>query len=147
MKRSPIIRRTPLRPGAPPKRRTEIRRVNAQRLAALREKQFGPHADAVGCLPCAVCRPAFYVMWDDDTLAGLLEIAHEGGLPRVSEPHHATHTRGAGGTAEHVVPLCWSHHSDAEALGRVTFARKFKVRLRALARRLARLSPVLAEVA
>lgn len=147
------LRRTPLRPGPPPKRRTPLRVVNAARRARLRAKQFGPHAAAVCCLPCAACRPevygfdgSSYFFRTDADLADLLAIADRGGLPVVSDPHHAIHTRGAGGLAHHVAPLCCAHHDEAGTAGRITFARRYRVRLRALARRLARVSPLLAQI-
>ena len=41
-------------------------------------------------------------------------------------PIHAHHvkTRGAGGTAKDLVPLCYVHHAEWHTIGRYTFDRK-----------------------
>lgn len=151
MKRSaPLARLTPMRRTASPRRRVvgptrrvPVRPVNKARLARLRAEQFGPHADAVACLPCAVCRPDFYARHDDATLAALLQLAADSGFPKISDPHHATRTRGAGGKAKAVVPACRMHHDEADDAGRHTFAARHPgIDLPALAERLWSTSPL-----
>ena len=69
-------------------KRTPLRKVNPERLARLRAKQFGgPYRDLIISLPCCAC-----------------------GAPPPSEPSHVR-TRGAGGEASDQTPLCRFCHS------------------------------------
>ena len=45
-----------------------------------------------------------------------------------SEPHHVK-SRGAGGKAEHLVPLCHEHHRELHGSGHRTFQEKHNVDL------------------
>jgi hypothetical protein len=60
--------------------------VNSRRKAKRHARDFGDHADTIRALPCDLC-----------------------GSPPPSDPHHAR-SRGAGGTAKHLIPLCRKHH-------------------------------------
>lgn len=144
MKRSgPLTRLSELLRTGGPRRKVALRRANFRRLSALREEQFGRHAAIVRRLPCAVCRCDLFERYDDDTL-GFILVTLAGALathPPISEPHHATHSRGAGGLARHVAPLCRAHHDEAASIGRHTFAAERCVDLTALADRLWSISP------
>jgi hypothetical protein len=70
-----------------PKKR--IKPVNRKRKARLLEVQFGPKGAWIRTLECATC-------W----------------APPPSDPSHATKTRGAGGTAEHLIPQCRPCHIE-----------------------------------
>jgi hypothetical protein len=81
----------------PPERRTELRRetplapVNRERKAKRYARDFGAHADWIRSLPCDLC-----------------------GARPPSDPHHAR-SRGAGGTARHLVPTCRTCHTEIHA--------------------------------
>lgn len=108
MKRSgPLSRLTPLH------RKQGIRKRNRARLAKRRSEQFGAHADAIRQLPCSVC-----------------------GKRGPSDPHHVR-SRGAGGKADVLVPLCRRDHDLLHQIGRVSFEKRYNVDLEATARRLA----------
>lgn len=94
-------------------RRTPLRRVNPERRAKLRERQFGPHATRIRALPCCVC-----------------------GADPPSDPAHIR-SRGAGGTSRDLVPLCRRCHREQHAAGIETFQRDHDVDLVDLATRLA----------
>lgn len=87
--------------------------MNRKRKAALHEKHFGAYANIIRNMPCLVpgCK------WQR------------------SEAHHAL-ARGAGGTKEHLVPLCTGHHLEVHVIGRLTFQEDHKVDLREIAREL-----------
>lgn len=108
-RRTRLRSRTPLRSRTRPKRRTPLREINRERRRKLRAVQYGPHADYICSLSCAVC----------------------GRRPVV--PAHAAKTRGAGGTARHLVPLCAEHEDEFHAVGRVTFQRRHGIGLEKLA--------------
>lgn len=126
MKRSPIRRHAPLAPGKPPKRnapirsashleRSELRRearinpVNRERRAKLRAIQFGEHADTVRSLPCCAC-----------------------GSRSQIHPHHVR-SRGAGGTAADLAPLCMTCHDRVHTMGRLSFEAAHGIDLAAVA--------------
>jgi hypothetical protein len=92
-------------------KRSPLRRVNPERAAKRREEQFGPEAEVVRwmncCLPRCRARPP-------------------------SDPHHVR-SRGAGGTAKDLVPLCHAHHVEVHAAGRRTFEEAHGVDLRTVA--------------
>jgi hypothetical protein len=81
-----------LKRTGPPKRRAELRRhtplksVNRKRKAKRYARDFGDHAQRIRQLPCDLC-----------------------GSPPPSDPHHAK-SRGAGGTARHLLPTCRPCH-------------------------------------
>lgn len=110
MKRSPIKRKTPLRSNSGLKTKTPIRPKNPKRAAKLRKKQFGgAYRDLIVSLGCCVC----------------------GRSP--SEPAHVK-SRGAGGTAKDMVPLCSEHHREQHQIGIRSFERKHGIDLAELAR-------------
>jgi hypothetical protein len=126
LRRSPLRRRTPLRPGAtkpgratapatrtPLRRLVRVRPVNPERRARLHAEQFSTHADFIRSLPCAVpgcgCRPV--------------------------DPAHVR-SRGAGGKACDQVPLCAGpvgHHAEQHRLGIDSFQARHNLDLPALA--------------
>ena len=65
-----------------------------------RERQFGPKADWIRTLPCAAC-----------------------GRDGPSDPAHMK-SRGAGGTSDHLVPLCRMCHTEQHTKGIKTFFSK-----------------------
>lgn len=102
--------------GAPlPKR-------NAKRLEKRRAEEYGPHAALVAHMPCHVCM----------TIG-------EQQMTRTVPAH--IKTRGGGGKAEHVAPLCVLHEIEWHQIGRDTFDAKYSVRMRRVALRLWRTSP------
>jgi 5-methylcytosine-specific restriction endonuclease McrA len=108
------VKRSPLPPGEPPKRRTPLKRQNAARRAKRFASGFGSVArvEWMQGLPCAACgaRPS--------------ECAH-------------VRSRGAGGDWRDVVPLCMTCHRLQHEEGVHTFQRRRGLDLRALADRLA----------
>lgn len=113
------MRKTALRPGKAPQRKTPIRERNPKRAAKKEQECFGPHAKYVRTLPCLLC----------------------GG------PSEAAHVRsvGAGGKAEaNLVNLCADHHrlgKDNLHDGIETFQREWDIDLKAKAAELWRDSP------
>jgi hypothetical protein len=93
-------------------RKVPLKKRNPERRAKRFEQQFGSVA---------------FVKW-----VNLQEciIPGCGGWP--CEAAHVT-SRGAGGTAEDVIPLCAAHHREQHTRGVETFAREHDVDLRALA--------------
>lgn len=100
MRRSELKRRTRLKNGPPPERRTPIRKRNRKRAEKRREAAFGTKADWIRGLPCVCC-----------------------GLPAPSDPHHVI-SRGAGGDSRHLVPLSRICHTELHTVGRTTFERR-----------------------
>jgi hypothetical protein len=86
------MKRSPLKRTGPPKRKTRLERhtplapVNSRRKAKRYARDFGDHAERIRALPCDLC-----------------------GAPPPSDPHHAK-SRGAGGTAQHLIPTCRTCH-------------------------------------
>lgn len=100
-------------------KRTPIRRVNKERRAKRFERDYGGKAylEAIHGMPCAVCNAPC----------------------ELTEAAHLT-SRGAGGTAKDVAPLCGTRHGTQGCHQRYDLhdpeIRKHEPRLRALARRL-----------
>jgi hypothetical protein len=88
-----VVKRTPLRRGAPMRRRSRLRSRNPERAAARREVAFGAQAALCRELACSAC-----------------------GLRVPTEPDHVR-TRGAGGRDEDTVPLCRTCHDYRHANG------------------------------
>lgn len=103
MKRSELKRKKPLA------RKRRLRQRDAKRLRKLQEKQFGDHATYIRSLPCCACNRC-----------------------PPSEPAHVK-SRGAGGTAKDLVPMCAYHHRKQHGLGIATFQRLYQIDLRGLA--------------
>lgn len=117
MKRSTPLRRTGgLRRTGPPKRKTSLRAVNSSRRAERFERDFGSAERLawVQALPCATC-PA-------------------------GPPCQASHvrSRGAGGSADDVIPQCVRCHAELHQVGRRTFEARHGVELAARAAETAR---------
>lgn len=124
LKRTPLRRRTPLRPGGPLDRRTPLRvRVkisprNDERRRRLFLRAYGSEERVawIRRQPCAV--------------------------PGCGWRHgcHNAHvlSKGAGGTADDVVPLCGLHHHQQHQLGAQTFEERHGVDLCDLAAEYAR---------
>lgn len=98
------MKRTPLKPGAPPRRRTTLRQVNPELKREREGRAFGRKAEWVRTFPCVVCGRA---------------------------PVDAAHvrSRGAGGTSEDLIPLCRECHSAQHQMGIRTFERRHVVDL------------------
>ena len=92
-------------------KRSPIKRVNHKRKAKLYLIQFGPHSDWIRELGCLVCNE------------------------RPVQPHHFP-TRGAGGTAKDLTPLCQYHHAQFHEMGPGSFQETYEVDLVAEAARL-----------
>ncbi len=100
-----IERRTELKQGAPPARKTPIRKRNPQRLARLQVEQFGPgeYKEHIKSLPCLVCGS-----WPVD-------------------PAHVLKTRATGGGPEGMAPLCREHHTMFDSIGEERFERLLRI--------------------
>lgn len=115
----PIQRRSPLRPGTGSRKRSLIRKVNRARKARLFHEDFGgkEYLAFIHGLECAVC-----------------------GMPcDLTEAAHLT-SRGAGGKADVLVPLCGTRFGVLGCHARFDAhdpeIRKHEPRLRPLAKRL-----------
>lgn len=93
----------------PAKPRKRIAPQNRKRAARQRLKDFGPKADWIQSLPCSTC-----------------------GRSAPCDPSHIK-SRGAGGTAADLVPMCRLCHDEFHAMGRRTFASAKGCHLAALA--------------
>lgn len=131
MKRTPLLRKTPLHPGSKPMRRSPIKRRNARRYARLKAEQFGTQAELCRHLPCCATFPWLY----GDDLAALDFIREE----RVSDPHHCK-TTGAGGVDRWTVPLSRAIHQRLDSPGnsQASVEAEYGVDFRAIAERLHR---------
>ena len=89
---------------SPIERRTPIKKVNRKRKAKREAEHFGDKAKWVRTLVCLVC----------------------GRYP--VQACHAK-SRGAGGTAEHLVPMCVDHHRQQHQMGIDTFGALYNVDL------------------
>lgn len=111
--------------------------VNAERQEARRMDTHGTkHANWVASLPCCASFPELYE--GEHTLKPFMLRT---GQARICDPHHVR-TRGAGGTAEHCVPLDPPKHRELGTLGQDTFEAFYKVDLWRIARLLWEHSPV-----
>lgn len=87
------MKRRPLRPGNPPRRRTPLRPANPERRERRRGRDFGAHAERVRGMPCMLT-----------------------GHPAPSHPHHVR-SRGAGGTWWHIIPVSPRMHQRLHTEG------------------------------
>jgi hypothetical protein len=87
--------------------------VNRKRRAKLTARQFGDHAEYIRSLPCVI-------RGMDAGECGPSEAAH-------------VRSRGAGGTAADLVPLCLRHHAEQHVTGIETFQERYEIDLRAIA--------------
>lgn len=110
MKRTPLDRHTPLKNGKPLNRRTRVNPVNRERAKKRHRESYGPKAVWIRSLSCAAC-----------------------GTTRAVQAAHAK-SRGAGGTSEHLVPLCFACHAHQHRVGVETFGREHGFDLLGLAR-------------
>lgn len=111
MKRSRLAQRTPLR------RKTRLAPANRERRTELYAQQYGQRGELIRAMPC--------LLLGQDGCHGPIEAAH-------------VRSRGAGGTARDLVPLCAAHHREQHAHGVKTFQQKHDIDLRAAADALAR---------
>ena len=93
------------------KRKAGVKRVNRDRMARRYTQAFGPHAEYIRTLPCAVA---------SEECEGRTEAAH-------------VRSRGAGGTAKDLVGLCHFHHRQQHDMGVTTFQRTHSIDLVRLA--------------
>jgi hypothetical protein len=98
---TPLRRTRSLEPGPGPKRKTELRKVNPERRARLRARNFGDHASFVRSLSCVVNLAPVELR---TPCYGELEAAH-------------LRTRGMGGCGgdwRQLFPACRGHHEEQE---------------------------------
>lgn len=90
------LKRTPLKRKTELKRTGRIKPVNHKRKAQRNRDHFGEKAEWIRTLPCLVCGQG---------------------------PSQACHakSRGAGGTSDHLVPMCKKHHDEQHLVGVKTF--------------------------
>lgn len=123
MKRSPLRRKARLAP------------VNRKRKAAAFKKNFGLKAAWIRERDCAVAfrRPLRPLPDSDSKTEDALIVV--GWLGLCAGPVEAAHakTRGAGGTAADLVPLCQYHHRRQHMLGIKTFGARYGVDLAEMA--------------
>lgn len=109
------VPRERMRRTAPPDRNAPLPAVNRKRRTRLLGEQYGPHADAVRCMPCVACVAA--------------------GTPQTTRTvaAHVVKTRGAGGKARDLAPLCVLHEDEYHRLGRWTFRVRYGLDLTRIA--------------
>jgi hypothetical protein len=107
------VKRSPLKRGKP------MRAKNPKRAKQRQQVAFGEKAEWIRTLRCVVGE-AYH--------CSLLHVAGR-------QPAEAAHvkSRGAGGRAEHLIPLCVLHHHEQHTLGISTFAEKYGIDLTELA--------------
>ncbi len=140
MKRTATLkRRRPLERKAAMglERRTRVRKVNRGRKAKRWAESFGTEArvQLINSFPCLLSKPTFRTFgtwWDVET--GRTEPMHQCAGP--TQNAHVR-SRGAGGTARDVVPLCAFHHREQHDKGVRDFERKYGLDLAAEAARTA----------
>ena len=111
MKRSAILRRSPLQPGKRLATRVRLRQVNHKRLKKRRATQFGPQAAWCRRAPCCGCG------W----IPGKVD----------NDPSHVK-TRGAGGLDRDTVPMCRKCHDRMGQIGVLSWQREVGVSLAAV---------------
>lgn len=84
-------------------------------MKARREVQFSDKAAWIRTLPCEACK----------------SMGYEPQLARTEACH--VKSRGAGGTSEHLIPLCTFHHGSQHVLGIKTFEERFGISLTEMA--------------
>ena len=111
-RRKPLKSRTGLTARKALNRKKAIKRRNARRSAKEFRRAYGSRerVQAIQATPCVVC----------------------GSLP--SENAHVR-SRGAGGGAADIVPLCMAHHREQHDAGIETFQERYSINLRDEARR------------
>lgn len=129
------------RSTAPMSQRKPLKKRNPKRLAKRRAKQFGEQSEICRYMQCCVCRRYSFgrQRGRSSDLEMAIAAAHEwreryGTDARVSDPSHLK-TRGAGGTDEHVVPMCRKHHDELGGVnsGIATFQARHEIDLFAIA--------------
>ena len=134
MKRTPLRRKKGLaaKRTEDPDDATEDRqwstmpKVNKARAAKRRLRDFGgPYGDVlIPRLPCCVCFPWWYLKTDEELREAFADVLFDPErFAVVSEPAHVTHSRGAGGEADALCPMCHQHHiCELHVMGVETFA-------------------------
>ena len=116
-------------------RKTRIRARNPKRAAKRRAEAFGEQARVCRSASCCVCWPDAFSIDSPRMLYCTMALARIGFGGERSEPHHIP-SRGAGGTDKDCVPLCTAHHREFHDIGEQSFAERYAVDLRAIARRI-----------
>lgn len=111
------MRKTPLRPGKPPVRRTALRARNPERRAAESERCYGPHARYVRAHGCYIATKRR----DQRDCWGGFEASHtENGGKGYKAP------------ARTLADLCHGHHKEYDG-GKDRFDAKYRVNMKARA--------------
>lgn len=119
LKRSPMVAYVETGGGPLPRIRKPLARVNRARKAKRQTAAFGEHAHYIRSLPClCMDKPGGWL-----TCTMRVEAAH-------------AKSRGAGGKADALVPLCSRHHRELHDTGIATFSAKYGLDLPAIAREL-----------
>lgn len=114
MKRTPLVRRTPLRAKTEIKRSGRIRPFNPERKAKQFDRNFGARAEAVREMECIVGHDC-----QGDIVAAHVKARGMGGC---------------NGSRRDIVPMCWSHHELQGTMGIVSFQIRFKINMPSIAR-------------
>jgi hypothetical protein len=127
------VKRSPLPARKAPLRRSRLSPVNRKRRAKRRAEAFGEQAELCRHLPCVVAHSSWWLV---NGIQSAVALAVLGSTIRgQSEPHHVP-SRGAGGTDKDCVPLSAELHREFHTIGEQSFAAKYAVDLRAIARRI-----------
>ncbi len=124
------MKRTPLKRGKPPQRKTRVKAKNAKRKGSRFPHRRDPeYREWIRSLPCTVEASAWANRCDD-----VIECAH-------------VRTRGAGGDDRgNTVPLCRWHHRQQHRIGIRSFESVYRLDLAVIARNLGeRYTPTEAE--
>ena len=113
-RKTPLKRRTGLTSRKKLNRKKAVKRKNARRSAKEFRRAYGSRerVHAIQAMPCVVC----------------------GALP--SQNAHVR-SRGAGGGAADIVPMCMAHHREQHDAGIETFEARYSINLAAEAARVA----------
>ena len=100
-------------------RYTRINPVNRERRKRLNEQNFGPRAEQIRKMACAVTLSRMAVHGWTRTDAEFMAACRG-----AADPHHVK-SRGAGGNSRDLVPVCRKHHELYHLMGRDTFDERF----------------------
>jgi hypothetical protein len=122
---SDIPRRTPLKRGKPPQRKTRVKARNAKRGGSRFPKRRDPaYREWIRSLPCAARDALAPYLPTLSRCYGIIECTH-------------VKSRGAGGDDfGNCIPLCTGHHRHQHDWGIMAFANYYKLDLAAIARNL-----------
>jgi hypothetical protein len=122
MKRTPLKSKSELKRTRPLKEGKPLKKKNVRRASKRFTEAFGLKASWIRGLSCVVAALG------DDAFAGLFVWPCAG---RVEAAH--TKSRGAGGTSEHLIPMCQYHHRQQHDIGQRTFEARYALDLEKLA--------------